>query len=166
MDSQECLNEQNKRSSFPHITESGYLAKFDWFVLKPISIGLDIFAIIYFLKHQWLLGIFLIVMGFLVGVVAASLHKNKTTAELAAGHPKLSDAFKKETGSLDSEDSNRIGKATLGLVPILGIVVLVLSFYYKMWWYFAIPLSLLFAWLVPVILSLVFVLSTKIVSKK
>jgi len=146
--------------------ESGYLAKFDWFVLKPVWIGMGILAIVYLLKHKWIMGIFFIAMAFLIGVVAASLHKNKKAAELANGYPKLKDALRKETELLNQNDSYKMGKATMGLAIILGLATLVLLLYYKIRWYFAIPLSIVIAWLTPVILFLPFAFLMKSFHKK
>ena len=68
---------------------SRYLVKFDWYVLKPIWALFIVLACLYCFRQEWLIGVALIAMNFLVGMVAAAVHRGKTVAELAAGMPRV-----------------------------------------------------------------------------
>ena len=67
-------------------------AKFDWFVLKSLWVMFIVLAIYYFVQKSWLIGILMIVMDFFLGMIAASLHKEKNFHELAQGYPAREEA--------------------------------------------------------------------------
>jgi hypothetical protein len=125
---------------------SRYLAKYDWYVLKPIWILLIVLACVYCFLQEWFMGLTLIAMAFLVAMVAASVHRGKTAAELAAGYPTRGDALAGDSGELSHEDSFTVAKAQLRLGAILGITAVILAAHHGMKIYFAIPLGLLMAW--------------------
>jgi len=126
---------------------SRYLAKFDWYVLKPIWVLFIVLAGLYCFRQEWLIGVALIVMNFLVGMVAAGVHRGKTVAELAAGYPTRDDALAGDPGELSHEESFVVAKALLRLGWILGIAAVMLAIHHGIKFYFAIPVGLLVAWL-------------------
>ena len=133
-------------------------AKFDWLVLKPIWIVFIIFAIYYFTQRSWFIGILMLIMDFLLGMIAASLHKGKTFHELAQGYPTRKEA----TTELSAEPSEKeyyfIGKAFVKLMFLFFIASLILTFHYGLKWYFALGISLLIGWIGPLILGIPFFL--------
>jgi hypothetical protein len=120
---------------------SRYLAKFDWYVLKPVWVLFIVLACLYCFRQDWLIGVALIAMNFLVGMVAAAVHRGKTASDLAAGYPTRDDAFSGDPGELSPEESFVVGKALLRLGWILGIAAVILAIHHGMKTYLAIPLA-------------------------
>jgi hypothetical protein len=134
----------------------GYVAKFDWFILKPLDIAGFVVSVVYLVHSAWLVGLLLLLLTFAIGMVASGLHRTTSTADLAAGHPRARLAFRREVEPLGADESNRIAKATMRLAGLLGCATLVLSLHHGLRWSYAIPLSIAFAWLALPLVGLLF----------
>jgi len=137
-------------------------AKFDWMVLKPLWALFIISAIYYFLQKAWLTGFSMIVMAFLLGIVAASLHKEKSFVELSEGQPSFEEAFgNTDTAALTDEELLPVSKSLMKLSPILFIASLILAKHYGLKLSYALGLSAVVAILGPWILAIPFLLQVK-----
>jgi len=126
-------------------------AKFDWFVLKPLWVTFIILAIYYFIHASWVIGIFMIIMDFILGMIAASVHKGKTFSELAEGYPLREDAMREITTEPTKEEHYFIAQATVKLMFLFFIVSLALTLHHGIRWYYSIGMSVLIGWLGPLL---------------
>ena len=126
-------------------------------VLEIFVVGiLDIFLIsacvFYFYEMQWLIGIFFIIMSLLMTNISLGLKHNikKSNSELK-NRADLS--FKvKSNEELNEEEADEIGRALNHASYKLSLSLAVIFFYYKVKWYFLIPLSLITGVVVPALL--------------
>ena len=133
-------------------------AKFDWLVLKPIWIVFIILTIYYFTQRTWLVGILMLIMNFLLGIIAASLHKGKTFHDLAQGYPTRKEATTELAVEPLDKEYYFIGKAFVKLMFLFFIAAFMLTFHYDLKWYFALGISLLISWLGPLFFGIPFFL--------
>lgn len=91
-------------------------AKFDWLVLKPLWLIFIILAIYYFVQGSWVVGISMIIMDFLLGMIAASLHKEKNFHELKEGYPSYEDAMREMVTEPTDEEYYFLGKSIVKLM--------------------------------------------------
>lgn len=122
------------------------------FVIGILDILLISASVFYFYEMQWLIGIFFIIMSLLMTNIILGLkhNKKKSNSELK-NRADLS--FKvKSNDELNEEDADEIGRALNHASYILSLSVAVIFFYYKVKWYFLIPLSLITGVLVPTLL--------------
>ena len=136
--------------------KSSYLAKFDWIILKPLWFLFVLIAIYYFIYTEWIMGILMIIIDFLIGLVASSLHRNVSTAKLFVGEPKISFLFERENEELKFEESNKIAQATFKLGIVIGIASLILLIHHKIIWYFSVLISIGIGWLSLTLIGLIF----------
>lgn len=137
--------------------QNGYLEKFDWFILKPLWFFFIAEAIFFLFQRQWVVGVSLFVISHLIGMVAAALHASKSFSELA--HPTAKLAFQRELEPLGAEESYRIAKAAARVGYIIGLAFFILSIHYELIrWYFALPLSILIAWICRGVVGIFFAL--------
>ena len=132
--------------------------KFDWLVLKPIWIAFIILAIYYFTQRSWFIGILMLIMDFLLGMIAVSLHKGKTFHELAQGYPTHKEAATELTSEPSDKEYYFIGKAFVRLGFVFFTASLILALHYGLRWYYVFGISLLVGWLGPIILGIPFFL--------
>jgi hypothetical protein len=120
------------------------------FVLGLLDISLISAGVIYLINKHWLIGIFLIVMSFLITNIILSLkhNRNKSNRELANRTDLTFNEKKSE--ELTGEDADEIGKALNQSGYIVAITVAVMLFYYGIKWYFAIPSGLIVGVIFPV----------------
>ena len=138
--------------------KNNIFSKFDWLVFKPIWIGFIILAIYYFTQRSWLIGILMLMMDFLLGMIAASLHKGRTFHELAQGYPTRKEATVELTAEPLEKEYYSIGKAFVRLMFLFFTASLILTFHYGLKWYFAFGISLLIGWLGPLVFGIPFFL--------
>jgi hypothetical protein len=122
-----------------------HLARFDWYVLRPIWGTFIVLGCVYCFQQEWLIGGGLIAMNLLVGLVAAGVHKGKTAAELAAGYPAKGDAFSGDPGEISQHDSFVVAKSAFKLGWIIALAAVMLSIHHGVRTYLAIPLGLAIA---------------------
>ena len=131
-----------------------YLRKFDWLVLKPVWFALLIGAVVFLWEQAWLTAAAMIVGMLLVGAVAASMHRERSTNELFAGYPDQSSMIGPVRSPLDRATSLRMSKALLSVAWVISGAALVIALHQGMRWYWAVGLAVLAGCLVPVVLSL------------
>ncbi len=136
--------------------ETKIRAKFDWLILKPLWLIFIILAIFYFSQASWLIGILMIIMNFLLGMIAASLHKGKTFHELAQGYPTRDEAAREITTEPTEKEYYYLGKSIVKLMFLFFIASLILTFHHGLRWYYAIGLSVLIGWLGPLLWAIPF----------
>ena len=121
------------------------------YVLGILVFSLEIAGIIYLFNKEWFIGIFLIVMGFLMTSIVMSLKHNRTKSmkELSEGN-----AFNEndKRNELTTEEADEIGRGINQAAYILGITAAVLFFHYDFKWYFAIPIGLVIGAILPPLL--------------
>jgi len=136
--------------------ETNIRAKFDWFVLKPLWVIFIILAIYYFIQSSWFIAILMITMDFLLGMIAASLHKGKTFHELAQGYPTREEAAREITTEPTDEEYYFVGKSIVKLMFLFFVASSILTFHYSLRWYYAIGASVLIGWLGPLLWAIPF----------
>lgn len=135
---------------------SAYRARFDFMVLKPAWAFLLFRAIVSLYHSSWFAGITLALMAFSVGMVGAGLHRSLSFKELAAGNPKLADAYALENSEEpDFLDSRAVTKACLGLSFIIGLGAVVFAFRSHGWLFCAL-LGLGIWWLAGMLFMIAF----------
>lgn len=135
---------------------TNFRAKFDWFVLKPLWVVFIILAVYYFSQGSWFIGSLMIIMDFLLGMIAASLHKGKTFHDFAQGYPTRDEVSRElETGPTD-EELYFVWKSISKLMFLFGICSLILTFHHGVKWYYAIGLSVLIGCLGPLLWAIPF----------
>lgn len=136
--------------------ETNIRAKFDWLVLKPLWVIFVILAIYYFSQGSWFIGILMIIMDFLLGMIAASLHKGKTFREFAQGYPTHGEVIREITTEPTEEEYHFSSKAIVKLMLLFFVASLILTFHHGLRWYYAIGASVLIGWLGPLLWAIPF----------
>jgi hypothetical protein len=136
--------------------ETNVRAKFDWLVLKPLWVIFIILAIYYFIRGSWFIGILMIIMDFLLGMIAASLHKEKTFHELARGYPSRKEATCGITTEPTKQEYHYISKAFIELMVLFFVASLILTFHHGLRWFYAIGASVMIGWLGPLLYAIPF----------
>ncbi len=131
-------------------------AKFDWFVLKPLWVTFIVLTIFYFIHGSWFIGILMIIMDFLLGMIAASLHKGKTFHDFAEGYPTREEAMCEVTTEPTDEEYYFMGKSMVKLMFLFFIASVILTFHHGVRWYYAIGISVLIGWLGPLLWAIPF----------
>ncbi len=128
---------------------------FDRFVLKPLWL-LFLCAAVYFLvQKDWLIGVLMLIANLFLGMIAASLHKEKTFSELAGGYPTENDFHSADYLS-DNVVNRAITIAYLKTCILIFAVLLILGFHYGLKWYYSFGIAVLVSWLGPLILLMLY----------
>ncbi len=131
-------------------------AAFDWLVLKPLWFIFILLAIFYFIRTEWTMGILMIVMDFLLSMVGASLHKEKSFHELAQGYPSLEDINREVTVKQSKEEYYSIAKSIYELGFLFFLASLIITFNYGLRWYYIIGISVMIGSFGPLIWAIPF----------
>lgn len=148
------------------VMKSGYFKKYDWIILKPIWLFFIGATIFYFVNGEWFMGGVTILLDFLIGIIASSLHSSAASSELFSGYPHSSTLSQREDDALGIEESRIIGKTTLKVGIVLGICILIVTIHNEITWYYAILFSVFGSWLSMIIISLFFGLIVKFMQVK
>jgi hypothetical protein len=130
-------------------------ARFDWFVLKPMWLFFIALAIYYFIQKEWLIGVLMIAMDFFLGMIAASLHKEKSFSELAGGYPTAKDIG--EDTTVQKSEYRDMASAYMKLGFLVFVASFILCFHHGFRWYYCLGIAVLVGWLGPLLLLLPFV---------
>jgi len=141
--------------------KSGYLKKYDWIILKPLWLLFIVATLFYFVNGEWFMGGVMILLDFLIGIIASSLHSSIASSELFSGYPPASTSFQREDNILGIEESRKIGKATIQVSIVLGITIFIVSIHYNTSWYYSVLFSVIGSWLSMIIIGLFFGLIAK-----
>lgn len=131
-------------------------ARLELCVLKPlwaISLGIGIWRLF---LHDWFAGIFLLIMGFMVGAVGQALHPEKSIPQLMEGTfptPKELKPSNIEGSILSHEESRILAKTMMGTAFLLAVEVGVLAIHLGVQWYFTLLLAFAMWPLVVVVFS-------------
>ena len=98
----------------------------------------------------------MLVMDFLLGIIAASLHKEKSFRELKEGQPSYKEAFDSVNFKPSNEELFSVSTSLIKLGCIFFIASMILTMHYSMEWYYAIVLSALISFLGPIVLAIPF----------
>jgi hypothetical protein len=139
--------------------ETNIRAKFDWLVLKPLWVIFIILAIYYFIHGSWFIGILIIIMDFLLGMIGASLHKEKTFHELARGYPSREETTNDITTEPTKQEFYYISRAFIELMVLFFVASLILTFHHRLRWFYAIGASIVIGWVGPIVYAIPFWLS-------
>jgi hypothetical protein len=133
-----------------------FVAKFDWLVLKPAWLAMMTVGVVMLMHADWLIGITVFALGFFgVGIIAASLHHDKSFSELAAGIPVLlPENAEQPEEPLDDYTSYLIAKALLRLAALVGFTVAIISLRFGVRWYFAMLLGAIASMVGPTLLMI------------
>lgn len=135
-------------------------ARFDWIILNPLWVIFIVLACFYCFHQAWLVGISMIGINLLIGVVGASLHKNRSVRELTAGYPKPEDAFGRECEEITGNESTFvIARAAMGIGVIIGIAAMILLKHHGIRLLWAVILGAVGAWLGMCMIIMVFGIS-------
>ena len=117
-----------------------------------LDISLISAGVIYLINKQWLIGIFLIVMSFLMTNIILSLKHNRNKSIRELGNRTDLTFDEKTNAELTGEEADEIGRVLNQSGYIVAITTTVMLFYYGIKWYFAIPSGLIIGVIFPVLL--------------
>jgi hypothetical protein len=109
-----------------------HLSRAEVVILKPLSILYVCAALFFLFNRSWLVAVWMIVASFVIGVIGASLHPSKTTAELSRGT--ITPDWAAPSPVLSHSESFELAKLICWLVTIGGITGIVLSRHYGYNW--------------------------------
>ena len=117
------------------------IARFERFILKPVSFLFPILAILYFFQRAWLVGTFLLFVWFCIGLIGQSLHKDKSFAELTRGGLTSEENIAADS-EISHEEAHTLARRLLFTSWLYGITVAVLLFHHDYRWFIAVPAAL------------------------
>ena len=130
------------------------VARFERFVLTPLSFLLPIAALVYFFNTAWWVGAYLLFAWFCVGVIGQSMHKDKGFDDLARGGLTAEENIRSDSGSLD--DARQFAKPALLTSWLFAVTTAVLLFHHGFRWFVSIAISLLVGIVAPMIFVFIF----------
>lgn len=130
------------------------IARFEKFIVKPLSFLFPILAVVYFVQRAWLVGGFLLVVWFCIGVIGQSLHKDKSFAELARGGLTFEENIVPDS-EISHEEAHTLARPLLFSSWLCGITAGVLLFHHDYRWFVALPVGLAVAIFTPVTFGIV-----------
>lgn len=135
-------------------------AQFDYIVLKPISFFLTCNAIVCFFRGDWRMGLFYLLMLFAVGLVGATLYKDSSFRELAAGTPKLEEMTPPNPVEFTWKDSRTVVLSSFRVSLIVGLIASVLA-HHQHGWVYSVLFGIGTLWLGCFLFAIFFVLVSK-----
>ncbi len=135
------------------------LARFDWVILKPLWVSFVALSCIYCFRQEWLVGLAMIGLLFLIGVVGASLHRTRSAGELAGGYPRLQDGWTPDHEGSPGPDSAFMVRASCSLGAVMGTTIAILLWHHGIRLLWAAIIGGLGAWLSMFLIVIVFGMS-------
>jgi hypothetical protein len=129
------------------------IARFESFILKPLSFLFPILAVVYLYQRAWLLGAFLLIAWFCIGVMGQSLHKNKSFAELARGGLTGEENIAPDS-DISHEEAHTLAKQLIFASWLCGITAGVLLHHHDYGWFIILPTAFAVAVGVGVVFSI------------
>lgn len=127
-----------------------WVMRFEVLILRPVDLCLIVAAIVAFFHKDWTFGLFLLIVGFLVGVIGQGLphHRQDSTTELMRGRSTTSDVFRDAPEGQPFEKWNpdegyKLVAASLKTGLVLAIVVAVTLAHFHYSWYVTVFASIL-----------------------
>ncbi|SRR6266404_2878177 len=144
-------------------TASGlWVKRFELLILRPLDVCLIVGAVISLFHKEWIFGLFLLVVGFVIGAIGQGLphHRQDTAKELAEGRPAPSDVFRdapegQPSGRLDPDEGHAMASASIKTSAVLALIVAVTFVHFDYKWYMAALASILVAILFPAFSAIV-----------
>ena len=115
------------------------IAHFERFILVPLDWVLTGLALLYLILGAWMVGIFLVFACICSSILGASLHKDKSRAQLAHGDHITEGFSESDPRHLSSGESITLARLTSRLSLLCGITTMVLLFHHGYHWYLTVP---------------------------
>jgi hypothetical protein len=144
-------------------TASGlWVKRFEVLILRPLDVCLIVAAVISLFHKEWIFGLFLFIVGFLIGAIGQGLphHRHQTAKELAEGRPTRSDVLRDAPEGQPSErfppdEGYAMASASIKTSIVLALIVAVTFIHFDYKWYTAAIASILVAILFPAFSAIV-----------
>jgi hypothetical protein len=144
-------------------TVSGlWVKRFEVLILRPLDVCLIIAAVISLFHKEWIFGLFLLIVGFLIGAIGQGLphHRHETAKELAHEGPAPSEVFRdapdgQPSERLDPDEGHAMASASIKTSVILASVIAVTFTHFDYKWYTTAAASILVAILFPAFAAIV-----------
>ncbi len=134
-----------------------YFIKFDRFILKPLFVMFLSLACVYCFMHEWLIGLSMLFMNFLLGFVGSSLpnKSNASEIDLMLYESEKRGEIKPNT-EVNNDTSLALAKAVLRIRWILCLTIIVLSLHHGMKWYLSLPFGFIVASILAFTITVMF----------
>ena len=111
------------------------IIRFERLILFPLDLAFIFLALMYFIKADWLGGVFALIVSLVLGMIGQSLHKNQTAGQLLRGEH-LFENEGEDSHRLSPTESNLLGKALVQSTIVLAIAFAVLAIHSTTdeWW--------------------------------
>jgi hypothetical protein len=115
-----------------------------WLVLTPLSFLLPVVALFYFVQRAWFVGAYFLLVWFLVGVIGARIHKDRSFDQLVRSDLTAEDNIRPDD-DVDPADPRRddreLAQPLMRTAWLFALTVTVLLFHYEFRWIVSIPIG-------------------------
>ncbi len=115
------------------------VANFEKVVLTPLSFLLPVIALLYFVQRAWFVGAYFLLVWFLVGVIGARIHKDKSFDQLVQSDLTAEDNIRPEADP--RRDDRELAQPLMRTAWLFAATVTVLLFHYGFRWLVSIPIG-------------------------
>jgi len=130
------------------------VARFERFILTPLSFVTPIAAIAYFFTRAWWVGAYLILAWHCIGLIGQSIHKDRSFDELVEG--KLTSEENIRPDKDDHQGSQELAGPLMQTSWLIGLSSIVLLLHHGKGWGFSVPVGISVAILMGMIFTILF----------
>jgi hypothetical protein len=130
------------------------VARLERFFLTPLVFVLPALALFYLFQRAWLIGVFMVVASFCIGLIGQSLHKDKSYEELKRGGLTSEENVLPPSREISHDESLSLARPMLFASWICAIALGILLSHHGCPWFASIGSAVAAGIFLPVLLSL------------